>query len=106
MTDTGFEKTLPKYGEMPLWWFAVVIILLSVIYLCAAVMTAPEVSAIGRGIFFPLKLFLVASAPMIGGVGFLWADKAIADRRRRLTRLLVMLLWAFGVVALVSSLTW
>jgi uncharacterized membrane-anchored protein len=106
MTDTDFEKTLPKYGEMPLWWFATAIILLSVIYLCAAVMTAPEFSAIGRGIFFPLKLFLVASAPMIGGVGFLWADKAIADRRRRrFTRLLVVLLWAFGVVALVSSLT-
>ncbi len=106
MTDTGFEKTLPKYGEMPLWWFAVVIILLSVIYLCAAVMTAPALSAIERGILFPLKRFLVASAPMIGGIVFLWADKAIIDRqRRRLTRMLVVLLWAFGVVALVSSLS-
>jgi hypothetical protein len=107
MTVSGLEESVTDAGEMPLWRFAIVIVLLSLVYLCAAVTTAPEVSGIARGILFPLKLFLVASAPMIGGIAFLWADKAITDRRRRrLTRLLVVLLWAFGAVALVSFLTW
>jgi hypothetical protein len=66
----------------------------------------PEISAILRGMLFPLKLFLIASAPTIGGMAFLWSARAITDARRRsLLRALLVLLWAFGSVSLVSLLS-
>ena len=44
---------------------------------------APGLGAVIRGLLFALRLFLIASAPMIGGIAFLWADKAISSARRR-----------------------
>jgi hypothetical protein len=81
------------------------ILALSLAYVTDSLIEAPEIGAITRGMIDPLKLFLVASAPTIGGIGFIWSDRAILDVcRRRLMRLLLVLLWAFGSVAALSSL--
>ena len=107
MTFSGLEQSLPSSRSVLNGRCATILLSLSIVYVCAAMINAPEMSAIARGIVFPLKLFLVASAPTIGGVAFLWADKAITnERRRRLTRMLFVLLWALAAVSLVSLLTW
>ena len=97
---SGSARSLPV-------WLAPSVFILSLAYLGAAIMLAPGLSVLIKGLLFPLRLFLSASAPMIGGIAFLWADKAISDaRRRRLAGILFVLLWAFGVIALVSVLSW
>lgn len=107
MTLSGLEQSLPSSRSVPNGRRATVLLVLSIAYVCAAMVNAPEMDAIARGLVFPLKLFLIASAPTIGGVAFLWADKAITnERRRRLTRMLFVLLWALGAVSLVSLSTW
>jgi hypothetical protein len=85
--------------------FAGFALALSLAYLTASLIEAPDIGAIARGMIYPLKLFLIALAPLVGGIGFLWSDSVISDfRRRRLMRLLLVLLWAFGSVAALSSL--
>lgn len=97
---SGSEQRLPV-------WLAPSAFILSLAYLGAAIMLAPGLNVLIKGLLFPLRLFLIASAPMIGGIAFLWADKAVSDaRRRRLAGILFVLLWAFGVIALVSVLPW
>jgi hypothetical protein len=86
---------------------AVVLLLLALAYLMAAVVMAPRIAALVKGLLFTLRLFLIASAPTIGGLAFLWSDRAISDeRRRRLAWILASLLWAFAVIAPVSILPW
>lgn len=97
---TGSARKLPV-------WLAPAALAVAMAYLAAAVVLAPSVAVVVKGLLFPLRLFLIASAPMIGGIAFLWADKAISDaRRRRLAGILLALLWTFGVVAFVSVLPW
>ena len=107
MAVSGFQESFPKTKDMTLWRFAIIILVLALVYLVAGLMTAPEIGMMTSGLAFPLKLFLVASAPMLGGIAFLWSDRAITNpRRRRLTQLLFILLWAFGVVTLVGFFSW
>ena len=88
-------------------WLAPTAFLVSLAYAGAAAVLAPDMSVAMKGLLFPLGLFLIASAPMIGGIAFLWADKAVSDaRRRRLACVLLVLLWAFGAIAIVSILPW
>lgn len=88
-------------------WLASAAFLVSLAYVTTAVITAPGMAAVVKGLSFPLRLFLVASAPMIGGVAFLWADKTISDaRRRRLACVLFVLLWTFAAIAAASLLPW
>lgn len=97
---SGSTRSLPA-------WLALVAFLVSLAYVIAAIAMAPDMSAMIKGLSFPLHLFLIASAPMIGGIAFLWADKAITDeQRRRLACVLLVLLWAFGAIAAVSLLPW
>ena len=88
-------------------WLAWAALCVSLAYAAAAVVMAPGAGSVIKGLIFPLRLFLIASAPMIGGIAFLWADKAISSaRRRRLACVLLVLLWAFGAIAFVSVLPW
>jgi hypothetical protein len=97
---SGSTRTLPI-------WLATAALVVSLAYAGAAAVLAPDISIAMKGLLFPLRLFLIASAPMIGGIAFLWADKAISDaRRRRLACVLLVLLWAFGAIAFVSVLPW
>lgn len=97
---SGAARSLPA-------WLASAALLVSLAYVTAGFLTAPGLDAVIKGLIFPLRLFLIASAPMIGGIAFLWADKAISDaRRRRLACILLVLLWAFGAIAVVSLLPW
>jgi hypothetical protein len=97
---SGSARSLPV-------WLAPSAFILALAYLGTAIALAPGLGAVVKGLLFPLRVFLIASAPMIGGIAFLWADKAISDaRRRRLAGILFVLLWAFGVIALVSVLPW
>ena len=106
MAVSGFEGSSTASNRILSGRLAGVLFVLSVAYLGVAMTRAPEVSAIARGMFFPMKMFLVASAPTVGGIAFLWSDRAISDvRRRRLMRILLVLLWAFASVTLVSLLS-
>jgi hypothetical protein len=97
---SGSARSLPT-------WLASAALCVSLAYVGAAVVTAPGVGTVIKGLLFPLRLFLIASAPMIGGIAFHWADKAISGaRRRRLACVLLVLLWAFGAIAFVSVLPW
>ncbi len=97
---SGSARSLPT-------WLAWAALCVSLAYVGAAVAMAPGVGAVIKGLIFPLRLFLIASAPMIVGIAFLWADKAISSaRRRRLPCILLVLLWAFGAIAFVSVLPW
>jgi hypothetical protein len=101
-----FGNSLPTANRVLSGRLAGVLLALSVAYVGVAMLRAPEISAILRGMLFPLKLFLIASAPTIGGMAFLWSDRAITDARRRsLLRALLVLLWAFASVSLVSLLS-
>jgi len=103
MAVSGLEGSLTTSNRILSGRLAGVLFVLSIAYFCIAVTRAPEISAIARGMFFPMKLFLVASAPTVGGIAFLWSDRAIRDARRRsLMRIFLVLLWAFACVALVS----
>ncbi|MCB8877441.1 hypothetical protein [Acidisoma silvae] len=106
MAASGLEGSLATSNKMLSGRLAGVLFILSVAYISVAMSRAPEISAIARGMLFPMKLFLVASAPTVGGIAFLWSDRAISDvRRRRLMRILLVLLWAFASVTLVSLLS-
>jgi hypothetical protein len=97
---SGPTRTLPT-------WAASAVLFVSLAYVGVAVVMAPGVGVVIKGLLFPLRLFLIASAPMIGGIAFHWADKAISDaRRRRFACVLLLLLWAFGAIAFVSVLPW
>ena len=82
--------------------WAVAVFLAALVYAGAAMMTAPHVGVTARGFLFPLRLFLIAIAPTIAGIAFLWSDRAIDDeRRRRLTRILVLMVCGFvGLAAM------
>ena len=106
MAVSGLEGSAATSTRILSGRLAGVLLVLSVAYLGVAMNRAPEISAIARGMLFPMKLFLVASAPTVGGIAFLWSDRAICDvRRRRLMRILLVLLWAFASVTLVSLLS-
>ena len=97
---SGSAQSLPT-------WLASAALFVSLAYVVAAVVMAPGLGAVIRGLLFALRLFLIASAPMIGGIAFLWADKAISSaRRRRLACVMLVLLWAFGAIAFVSVSPW
>ena len=84
---------------------AVALFVIAIVYVAAAVISAPDVAAALRGLLFPLRLFLIAIAPTIAGIAFLWSDRAIGDeRRRRLTRILVLMVCGFVALAAVSVL--
>jgi hypothetical protein len=103
MAATGLNTTLTAPNRVLSARLASVMLALSIAYICAAMIRAPEISGIARGLIFPLKLFLVASAPTIGGFVFLWSDRAITDERRRsLLRIGLVAVWALASVALVS----
>ncbi|MDE1905063.1 MAG: hypothetical protein KGH75_01250 [Rhodospirillales bacterium] len=103
MAASGLDRSLPTSNGAPSVRLASIMLAVSLAYVCAALIRAPEIGAIARGMMFPMKLFLVASAPTIGGIAFLWSDRAISDTRRRsLLRILLVLVWAFASVALVS----
>jgi hypothetical protein len=106
MALSGLEGSPTTSNRILSGRLAGVLFVLSVAYLGVAMTRAPEISASERGMLFPIKLFLVASAPTVGGIAFLWSDRAISDvRRRRLMRILLVLLWAFASVTLVSLLS-
>jgi hypothetical protein len=103
MAVSGLERSVPTPSGNSSGRLASVMLAVSLAYLCAALIRAPQIAAITRGIMFPMELFLVASAPTIGGIAFLWSDRAISDiRRRSLLRILLVLVWAFTSVVLVS----
>ena len=84
---------------------AVALFVIAIVYVAAAVISAPDVAAALRGFLFPLRLFLIAIAPTIAGIAFLWSDRAMGDeRRRRLTRILVLMVCGFVALAAVSML--
>ena len=86
---------------------AVALFVAALVYAAAAVMSAPDVAAAVRGFLFPLRLFLIAVAPAIAGIAFLWSDRAIGDeRRRRLARILVLMLCGCVGLAAVSGVPW
>ena len=83
--------------------WAVAVFLAALVYAGAALMTAPHVGAAVRGFLFPMRLFLIAVAPTIAGIAFLWSDRAIDDeRRRRLARILVLMVCGYVGLAAVG----
>lgn len=86
---------------------AVILLIAALVYVAVAIAKAPDVTAAVRGLVFPLRLFLIAVAPTIAGVAFLWSDRAISDeRRRRLTRILVAMLCGYAGLVAVSGGPW
>jgi hypothetical protein len=104
MTASGLPDSWPRGRQQGLagrW--AVAIFVAALVYAGAAVMTAPHVGAVVRGFLFPMRLFLIAIAPTIAGVAFLWSDRAINDEhRRRLARILVLVVCGFVGLAAVA----
>jgi len=86
---------------------AVAAFLVAVAYAASAVVTAPHIAGLARGLLFPMRLFLIAVAPTIAGMAFLWTDRAISDvRRRRLTRILVLMLCGYAGLVAMSGAPW
>jgi hypothetical protein len=103
MTASGVPDSWPRGLQQGLGGrWAVALFVAALVYAGAAMMTAPHVGVAVRGFLFPLRLFLIAIAPTIAGVAFLWSDRAIDDeRRRRLTRILVLMVCGFvGLAAM------
>lgn len=87
--------------------FAVALFVAALVYAGVALAKAPDIGTAVRGLVFPLRLFLIAIAPTIAGVAFLWSDRAIGDeRRRRLTRILVAMLCGYAGLVAVSGGPW
>jgi hypothetical protein len=87
--------------------FAVALFVAALVYAGVALANAPDITAAVRGLVFPLRLFLIAIAPTIAGVAFLWSDRAIGDRRRRrLTRILVAMLCGYAGLIAVTGGPW
>ena len=54
-----------------------------------------------------MRLFLIAVAPTIAGMAFLWTDRAISGvGRRRLTRILVLVLCGYAGLVAMSGAPW
>jgi len=86
---------------------AVAAFLVAIAYAGAAVATAPHIAGMARGLLFPMRLFLIAVAPTIAGMAFLWTDRAISDlQHRRLTRILVLVLCGYAGLVAVSGVPW
>ena len=86
---------------------AVAAFLVAVVYAGAAVVTVPHIAGLARGLLFSIRLFLIAVAPTVAGLAFLWTDRAISDvRRRRLTRILVLVLCGYAGLVAVSGAPW
>jgi drug/metabolite transporter (DMT)-like permease len=103
-TPNSFVESSARSGERRV---AIALFVAALAYVGAAFVVSPDFAGVMRGFAFPLRLFLIAVAPTIAGVAFLWSDRAIEDeRRKRLTRILVLLLCGYAGLVAVSGVPW
>jgi len=103
-TPNSFVERSARNGERRA---ALALFVAALAYVGAAFVVSPDFAGVVRGFAFPLRLFLIAVAPTVAGVAFLWSDRAIGDEsRKRLTRILVLLLCGYAGLIAVSGVPW